>query len=160
MTSSSACREGFVRPTPDFGDESDDDPSACDVSIDVDRASLAELEKVQKTFIRRLLGIAKHSPVAMLFSETGMWPVKYRRLMLALRYWQYALSLSNDHFLAYAVKDATELAMVAKPSWISDLVNALHLLPHPVSLDLSPLEILITSSRQSNGLVAMTSMTS
>ncbi|PBK81557.1 hypothetical protein ARMGADRAFT_885660, partial [Armillaria gallica] len=79
---------------------------------------------------RRLLGIAKHSLVAMLFSETGMWPVKYRRLMLALRYWQYALSLPNDHFLAYAVKDATELGMIAKPSWISDLVNALHLLPH------------------------------
>ena len=33
--------------------------SACDVSIDIDPASLAELEHVQKTFIRRLLGIAK-----------------------------------------------------------------------------------------------------
>ncbi|PBK81425.1 hypothetical protein ARMGADRAFT_1048816 [Armillaria gallica] len=84
--------------------------SACDVSIN-------------KTFIRRLLGIAKRSP-------TGMWPVKYRRLMLTLCYWR-------DHFLAHAVKDATDLAMVAKPSWISDLVNALHFSPHPVSLDLS-----------------------
>ncbi len=111
--------------------------SACDVSINVDSASLAELERVQKTFIRRLFGIAKRSLVAMLFSETGMWPVKYRRLMLTPCYWQYALSLLNDHFLAHAKKDATDLAMVAKPSWTSDLVNALHLSPHPVSLDLS-----------------------
>ncbi|KAK0459216.1 uncharacterized protein EV420DRAFT_309308 [Desarmillaria tabescens] len=111
--------------------------SACDVSIDVDNPSLAELERVQKTFIRRLLGVAKRSPVAMLFLEMGMWPVKYRRLMLALRYWQYALSLPNDHSLSYAVRDAVDLAINAKPSWISDLVKALRLLPLPVTFDLS-----------------------
>ncbi|KAK0436048.1 uncharacterized protein EV420DRAFT_1652676 [Desarmillaria tabescens] len=109
--------------------------SACDVSIDVDNSSLAELEHVQISFIRRLLGISKHSPIAILFSETGMWPVKYRRLMLALRYWQYALSLPNDHFLSYAIADATTLALEAKSSWISDLINALLLLLNPVLVD-------------------------
>ncbi len=33
--------------------------SACDVSIDIDPASLAELERAQKTFLCHLLGIAK-----------------------------------------------------------------------------------------------------
>ncbi len=111
--------------------------SACDVSIDIDDISLAELERVQKNFIRRLLGIAKHSPVAMLFSETGMWPVRYRRLVLALRYWQYALSLPNDHFLSYALADAVSLAVNGKSSWMTDLVHALLRLPHPIYLDVS-----------------------
>ncbi|PBK69909.1 hypothetical protein ARMSODRAFT_841649, partial [Armillaria solidipes] len=105
--------------------------SACDVSIDIDSGLLAELERVQKTFIRRLLGIAKRLPVAMLFSETGMWPVKFHRLTLALRYWQYALSLPNDHLLSYAMKDAITLATNGKPSWMSDLRNALYRLRRP-----------------------------
>ncbi len=71
--------------------------SACDISIDIDATLLTQLERIQKLFIRRLLGVANHSPVALLFSETGMWPVKYRRIILALRYWQYALSLPEDH---------------------------------------------------------------
>ncbi|KAK0216990.1 hypothetical protein IW262DRAFT_162223 [Armillaria fumosa] len=66
--------------------------SACDVSVDIDPTLLMQLEPIQKLFLRRLLGIAKWSPVAPLFSETGMWPIKYRRIMLALRYWQYALT--------------------------------------------------------------------
>lgn len=98
---------------------------------------MAELERVQKTFIRRLLGIAKRSPVAILFSETGMWPVKFRRLTLALRYWQYALSLPNDHFLSYAMNDAIMLATDGKSSWMSDLRNALLRLRQPISIDLS-----------------------
>ncbi|KAK0439658.1 hypothetical protein EV421DRAFT_847077 [Armillaria borealis] len=69
----------------------------------------------------------------MLFSETGMWPVKYRRLVLALRYWQYALSLPNDHFLSCAMADAVN----GNSSWMSDLVHALRRLPHPISLDVS-----------------------
>ncbi|KAK0202810.1 hypothetical protein DFS33DRAFT_1342941 [Desarmillaria ectypa] len=43
---------------------------SCDISIDVDKTSLAELERVQRSLIRRLLGIVKRSSVAMLFSET------------------------------------------------------------------------------------------
>ncbi|SJL17056.1 uncharacterized protein ARMOST_20597 [Armillaria ostoyae] len=88
----------------------------CDVSIDIDSGSLAELERVQKTFIRRLLGIAKRSPVAMLFPETGMWPVKFRRLTLALR------------------ADAITLANHRKPSWMSDLHNALYRLRRPITI--------------------------
>ncbi|KAK0490071.1 hypothetical protein EDD18DRAFT_1186731, partial [Armillaria luteobubalina] len=83
---------------------------ACDVSIDVDPTLLTLLERVQKLFLRRLL-------VAPLFSETGMWPIRYRRIMLALRYWQYALSLPNDHFLSYAFRDSLALAQGCTSSW-------------------------------------------
>ncbi len=119
--------------------------SACDVSINVDATLLTQLEHVQKMFIRRLLGVAKRSPVATLFSETGMWPIKYRRIMLALRYWQYALSLPNDHLLSYAFADSMTLARTRKASWIGDLARVCAALPHPVRIDLlrrwSPVDI-------------------
>ncbi|SJL14720.1 uncharacterized protein ARMOST_18187 [Armillaria ostoyae] len=88
-------------------------------------------------FIRRLLSVAKRSPVDTLFSEAGMWPIKYRRIMLALRYWQYALSLPNDHFLSYAFADSMTLARIRKASWIADLARVCAALPHPVRIDLS-----------------------
>ncbi|PBK62909.1 hypothetical protein ARMSODRAFT_963750 [Armillaria solidipes] len=129
--------------------------SACDISIDIDATLLTQLERIQKLFIRRLLGVANRSPVALLFSETGMWPVKYRRIILALRYWQYALSLPDDHFLSIAMAESLTLARAKKSSWISDLARVLHLLHRPVSMDLSrqwlPSDIdnLITAVEQS-----------
>ncbi|PBK70886.1 hypothetical protein ARMSODRAFT_955610 [Armillaria solidipes] len=114
--------------------------SACDISINIDATLLTQLERIQKLFIRRLLGVTNHSPVALLFSETGMWPVKYRRIILALRYWQYALSLPDDHFLSIAMAESLTLALYTrakKSSWISDLARVLHLLHRPISMDLS-----------------------
>ncbi|KAK0457143.1 uncharacterized protein EV420DRAFT_1551746 [Desarmillaria tabescens] len=43
--------------------------------------------------------------------------------MLALRYWEYALSLPDDHFLSYAMTDSLALARAKKASWIGDLVH-------------------------------------
>ncbi len=89
--------------------------SGCDVAIAIDPGSSIELERVQITFIRCLLGIAKRSAVVMLFSETGMSPIKFRRLTLTLRYWQYTLSLPNNHFVLYAMKDAVMIAVNGAP---------------------------------------------
>ncbi|KAK0484151.1 hypothetical protein EDD18DRAFT_1198835 [Armillaria luteobubalina] len=110
--------------------------SACDVSIDVDPTLLTLLDRVQKLFLRRLLGVTKRSPVAPLFSETGMWPIRYRRIMLALQYWQYALSLPNDHFLSCAFRDSLALAQDRRSSWLTDLARALSAFHVPVHLDL------------------------
>ncbi|PBK87987.1 hypothetical protein ARMGADRAFT_937995, partial [Armillaria gallica] len=91
----------------------------------------------------------------LLFSEMGMWPVKYRRIILALRYWQYALTLPEDHFLSITMVESLTLAHAKKSSWISNLAHVLHLLHRPVSMDLSrqwlPSDIdnLITAVEQS-----------
>ncbi|KAK0473359.1 hypothetical protein IW261DRAFT_1569773 [Armillaria novae-zelandiae] len=88
---------------------------ACDVPIDIDPTLVTHLERMQKLLVlRRLLGVAKRSPVATLFSETGMWPIRYRWIMLALRYWQMISS-----------------------SWLSDLARDLSALHVPVHIDLS-----------------------
>ncbi|KAJ3870388.1 hypothetical protein F5051DRAFT_302124, partial [Lentinula edodes] len=36
-----------------------------------------QLESVQHYFIRRMLGLNGKSMVALLFSETGLWPIRY-----------------------------------------------------------------------------------
>ncbi|SJL18114.1 uncharacterized protein ARMOST_21686 [Armillaria ostoyae] len=69
--------------------------SACHISINIDAVLLAQLQCILKLFI-----------------QTGMWPVKYRRIILVLRYWEYALSLPVDHFLSYAIAESLALAKV------------------------------------------------
>jgi hypothetical protein len=55
----------------------------CDICLDVDSKSLKLLEKVQLRFLRRMLGVGSRSLKAVLFSETGIWPIKYRCVYLA-----------------------------------------------------------------------------
>ncbi|KAJ7156263.1 hypothetical protein C8R46DRAFT_910115, partial [Mycena filopes] len=59
--------------------------AGCDVCLDVDTKGLKMLEKVQLMFLRRMLGLGSRSMRAVLFSETGIWPIKYRRIYLALK---------------------------------------------------------------------------
>lgn len=59
--------------------------SGADVIVDVDPVALAELEKVQKTFLRRLMGLGSFSMCAPLFTELGLLPIRYRRLILMIR---------------------------------------------------------------------------
>ncbi|KAJ7037680.1 hypothetical protein C8F04DRAFT_1232509 [Mycena alexandri] len=43
-----------------------------------------------------MLGVGARSMHAVLFSETGIWPIKYRRVYLALKYLCYLLGLKYD----------------------------------------------------------------
>ncbi|KAJ7022997.1 hypothetical protein C8F04DRAFT_932021, partial [Mycena alexandri] len=59
--------------------------SGADVVIDSNPKSVELLEKVQTAFLRRLLGLGAYSMRAPLFTELGLIPVSYRRIILALR---------------------------------------------------------------------------
>ncbi|KAJ7438579.1 hypothetical protein FB451DRAFT_1416102 [Mycena latifolia] len=59
--------------------------AGCEVCLDVNEKSLKLLEKVQCKFIRRMLGVGSRSLKAVLFSETGIWPIRYRRFILRSR---------------------------------------------------------------------------
>ncbi|THU75519.1 hypothetical protein K435DRAFT_910835, partial [Dendrothele bispora CBS 962.96] len=63
---------------------------------------VGELEEVQHICVlANLLGVNNHSVLAILFSETGLLPVRYRRLQLALSYLEYLIQLPH-HQYAYA----------------------------------------------------------
>ncbi|KAJ7023006.1 hypothetical protein C8F04DRAFT_970604 [Mycena alexandri] len=63
-----------------------------EICLDVHAKSLKLLEDVQCMFLRRMLGVRTRSMCAVLFSDTGIWPIKYRRVYLALKYLCYLLA--------------------------------------------------------------------
>ncbi|KAF6747319.1 hypothetical protein DFP72DRAFT_821958 [Ephemerocybe angulata] len=113
----------------------------CEVIIDVSEKNLRMLEKVQIYFLRRLLGLNPRSPIGPLFTETGVMPIRHRRIILALRFARYALQQPHSHYVNRAFRDALELHRRNKRSWVSDIAKALRSLPlHPVILDVDELE--------------------
>ncbi|KZV93920.1 hypothetical protein EXIGLDRAFT_595836, partial [Exidia glandulosa HHB12029] len=98
-------------------------------------AQLSQLEDVQHTFLRRLLGLQKRSQICILFSETGLWPLKFRRLALQLRYLCYTLSLPDTHLASRAVKESIQAARITQSGWFSDLQRAVAAIGLALSAD-------------------------
>lgn len=101
--------------------------SGAEVSIDTDKNTLKELEKAQQSFIRRLLALNSKSLVAPLYTETGVLPIKYRRVVIALRYLKYLLSLPANHLAFCALMEVIDLHEQKHASWFSDLHRVLQL---------------------------------
>ncbi|KIJ43140.1 hypothetical protein M422DRAFT_170343 [Sphaerobolus stellatus SS14] len=130
-----------------------------EVAIDTDKTATAWLEKVQIRFLRRTLGVQSRCSLAPLFTETGLWPVKYRRLDLALRYLRHILEPSPALFTRLALQECLQLHATHHPSWFGDLVIALQRLPVPVFLDeVNPTVSSVDSSRQALADSLMTSL--
>ncbi|TFY51663.1 hypothetical protein EVG20_g10895, partial [Dentipellis fragilis] len=64
----------------------------CDVILDIDAGSLTDLELLQCKYIRRLLGVSTRCSRVFLFTETGLVPLNYRRVLLSLGFLAYALA--------------------------------------------------------------------
>ncbi|KAF7360729.1 Reverse transcriptase domain-containing protein [Mycena venus] len=69
--------------------------SAAEISIDVDAHLLDEYLDAQYLFLWRLLGINSHSMLAVLFTETGLMPIRIQRLLLALSRLRYMVGLED-----------------------------------------------------------------
>ncbi|THV00867.1 hypothetical protein K435DRAFT_559516, partial [Dendrothele bispora CBS 962.96] len=109
----------------------------CKIAIDVDEALVSKLEAVQHSFLRRLLGLNSHSMLVVLFTETGLVPIRYRRLQLALSYLKYAASCSKDHLAFAAFSHCCSLHRKGASSLIGDIIFALACLPVPVNCTLA-----------------------
>ncbi|KAF7973545.1 hypothetical protein HWV62_14906 [Athelia sp. TMB] len=123
--------------------------AACEVAIDVDMQLLKPLQAVQHTFLQRLIGLNPRAMRAFLFSESGLLPLAYRRIILALRYLMYLLSLPAHHYAACAWRDSQQLFHVGKACWLGDLAIAIQKIPfkrpifNPLDVDLDNIKILI-----------------
>ncbi|KAJ7148898.1 hypothetical protein C8R46DRAFT_832347, partial [Mycena filopes] len=95
--------------------------AGCEVCLDIEKKSLGLLEKVQLKFLRRMLGVGSRSMKAVLFSETGIWPIQYRRVYHALKNLCYWLTLDEDRPAWNAVQESLTLARAKKISWFNDL---------------------------------------
>lgn len=107
---------------------------ATEVCLDVDDHRLRPLENIQRNFLRRALGLSATSPIVVLFTETGLQPLRYRRALLALNYLRYLLSQCPT-MPSHALSHSIALARQGSPCWITDLHHTLASLPHPVPFD-------------------------
>jgi hypothetical protein len=101
----------------------------CEVVLDVEESSMGKLAEVQHLYIRRLLAVGTRSILATLFTETGILPVRYRRVILAISYVIYLLQLPSTHYAYAAFQESKTLLRNGYPSWISDLNWVIHHLP-------------------------------
>lgn len=105
--------------------------SGAEVSIDVDYALIKNHLDIQHTFLRRLLGINSRSMLAILFTETGLMPIRIRRLLLALSRLQYMLRVGEERIVRAALMDPISLFANCVSGWAGDVAIALRTLPTP-----------------------------
>jgi hypothetical protein len=114
--------------------------SACEVVLDVTSRLVAKLEKPQKCYLRRLLGLHPRSMRAILFTETGLLPIRYRRAILALHHAKYWARLPDGYYAKAAYMSSLRLSNSGNISWASDIRVVLSSLPIPVACTVSSLE--------------------
>ncbi|KAF8178891.1 hypothetical protein BJ912DRAFT_815538, partial [Pholiota molesta] len=79
------------------------------------------LSHIQHGFIRRLLGLPKNSSIVVLFTETGLAPLKFRRLLATLGYLKYLAELPAERLAHKALQDSIHLDINGHQSWITDI---------------------------------------
>ena len=102
--------------------------------------------KVQVSFIRQMLNLHRRSMIVVLFTETGITPLRVRRLLLDLNHLVYLLGLNDDTYARAGLNSSIELAGLGKKSWAKDLIKVTTRLPFHCPLlvltrSTSPLDI-------------------
>jgi hypothetical protein len=101
----------------------------CEISPDSEDVHVNQLCKVQVNFIRQMLNLHRRSMIAPLFTETGIMPIRVRRLLLGLSHLRYFIGFNEDHYARAALNSSIELTSKGKKSWVSDLIKAVTRLP-------------------------------
>ncbi|PBK99573.1 hypothetical protein ARMGADRAFT_875213, partial [Armillaria gallica] len=104
-----------------------------EVAIDVSLNDVALLEYVQHLYMRRLLHLYRRSMIDVLWSETGMWPLAYRRICFALRYLAKVLLLPEHRIPVWCVEANVTLWTRQKSCWLGDIAVVLRRLGLPES---------------------------
>ncbi|KAJ7664166.1 hypothetical protein B0H17DRAFT_844736, partial [Mycena rosella] len=93
--------------------------SGGDIAIDVDAGLVSEPMEAQHFF--RLLGIHSRSMLAVLFTETGLMPIRIRCLLLALGRLRYMASLGDERTVYAALLDLVGLFTTVFSGWAGDV---------------------------------------
>jgi hypothetical protein len=88
---------------------------------------VASFSPFQKRIARRVLQVRRMSFVDPLYTELGIWPIRERRLLLALKYLHRTLRTDEDLLAKWAVFQSFDLWCKGHSSWAGD-VNNVHML--------------------------------
>lgn len=96
--------------------------NGCEITLDAALDLLKPLQRTQRSFLRRILGVGSSTLTTMLFSEMGLWPIEWRRLKLAIRYLAHLLALPSSSLVRQATFASSQLAFAAQPrGWYHQL---------------------------------------
>ncbi|KAE9395700.1 hypothetical protein BT96DRAFT_744866, partial [Gymnopus androsaceus JB14] len=102
-----------------------------EVAINASKALMDQVVNVQLAFFRRLLGLSKTSIRVAIYTETGIIPLQFRWLNLALRALAYFLSRPTNTFVRAALNESIDLDSAGKKSWFKGLKDVINTLcPH------------------------------
>ncbi|KAJ7315542.1 hypothetical protein DFH08DRAFT_636406, partial [Mycena albidolilacea] len=93
----------------------------CEIMPDSEDIHLKQLSQVQISFIHNMLNLHPRSMIAPLFTETGIIPLRVRRLLLVLTHLVHWLGLDKKHYAWAALDSSIELAAKGKKCWAKDL---------------------------------------
>ncbi|KAF6752456.1 hypothetical protein DFP72DRAFT_815407 [Ephemerocybe angulata] len=108
----------------------------CEITLDTNATALGLLEKVQIAFLRRLLGLGQRSILSVLYTETGILPIRYRRILLALGYLKYVVGCDDHQLVKVAIRECTQLTAANQPNWLMSLREVLGKLPFQMQIPL------------------------
>lgn len=89
----------------------------CAFILDDQPSNIERLEKVQRQFLRKLLGLCRDSMIAALFTETGVIPMPPRRIIIALRFVAAILTLDEGVPAKHALRQSIAQAAEGKDSF-------------------------------------------
>ncbi|KAJ7024931.1 hypothetical protein C8F04DRAFT_968411, partial [Mycena alexandri] len=95
---------------------------------------IEEYLEAQHLFLRRLLGINSRSMLAVLFTETGLMPIRVRRLLLGLSRLRYLADLGPERRVRIALLDSLDLLEAGHSCWAGDIAILLRSLPTPIQV--------------------------
>jgi hypothetical protein len=97
----------------------------CEVALDSTIALPKKLESVQENFFRAVLGLSSKAAEVAIDTETGIWPVRYRRMELALRFYLYAIQQPCDSYIYAAIQEFIALEEAGHHSWFKEFKKVL-----------------------------------
>lgn len=98
---------------------------AAEVAVDVRTASLALLEAVEVYFLRRILHVHDHSRIVILYSETGVIPLRFSRALRHLRFLRKLLALPDSRLVVRCLNTFIALWQQGAANWLGDIAHVL-----------------------------------
>ena len=97
--------------------------------LNVDPPLLELLENIRHNFLQKILGVGEKCPTPLLFTETAIKPVRYRRIIYAMNDLKYLLQLPDYMLRKREITESISLAINGKPCGAMDLHFVLSELP-------------------------------
>ncbi|KAF9020379.1 hypothetical protein BDZ89DRAFT_991924 [Hymenopellis radicata] len=98
---------------------------AAEIAVDLGTTNLALLEAVEAYFLRRVLHVHDRSRLAILYSETGIIPLRFTRVIRPLRFLRGLLQLPDTRLVTKCLSAYVALWKAGKAGWLSNVVHVL-----------------------------------